>query len=537
MSDTNNNDIEVSNNHNNAADMSTDAADTDVFNSMRAAVRHILTNTKIDENFTYKNIKDILKQTYKKKQLKQYNDSIKQYVNDLVSELQSSTIPVNNVNQLPSIGDDEIGDADADDMDYNDDMDNNSDNQDWNNKSKKKKIPRKKQKSTKSDTHQSANKPARSRKTGPRTPRNAFQWYKDEMRQHTSNIEEIREQWLSMTEEEQLQYHDKAKTDKIRYKQEMEQLKLDDIELYTDIMSRRKIKLDDDLTSNELDVAIKSIKQSRSNKQFDEDDAQVDNVVAKLIQQMDTAYQNDIIAYNNNQPAVSKLQLLPLVDNLCSNSHIWQVLRNDGKILRCFRDWLSIHMNQLPNIKLRSTIYELCNKNTISSDDLESSTGIDDSNRESRGIALSEQLMNLYFHADETQSNKKLLRAILERWIRLVISGGDSESLPMTYKELEKSEQIKRAQIHERRNELIEQKNSNIMSAQLKAKFPERAAFDYVYRPSSSVNVGRALDERDERAELDDRRSQMKKKLAARSKMANVKKNNYKVDMAGRKTG
>jgi hypothetical protein len=530
---------------------------------IKQALNDIL-DTEAASGLTFNVVKKKLNKLFDKSLIKSLKSSIKAYVTFEVTRRTQQTA------ELPDIGVTEEAatsayvdeDDEVDQAEIQQDEEGDSDYDDKHrSKKKRRRIKRKRGRRDDSDTE--AGTTSSKRKTevqGPKRPKTAREIFM-KRESHTirsssgltadDSVSVARiagERWSQMDEEQRQSYVNEAAEDQARYETEMEQIKERDPALYAELISKKKTKgrqrkkaadgSDDEEAAapkTGVDAIMEQLKPRRGGRGgFAEDDAAVDEVARDLVSQMKDAYNKDIQAIQSKKPAVHKLLLLDRVDNLCSNVGVWKILKDDD-ILRVMRDWLDTSNNgEIPNIRLRTTLYELLDKNEINISDLEGSEGF-----AAVGSTLSEHLMSLWAHKDETASNKKLLRKILERWMRNALSSSGDEPVQMSYKDLADAENLKREEIRKRHAELKKQRG--VLAPEIvKQKFPQRAFFDYSVRPESDIQVPDAAEMReDDRDNAESKRTMMHKKLAMKQRHANAKagKPNYKVDMSGRRIG
>lgn len=206
-----------------------------------------------------------------------------------------------------------------------------------------------------------------------------------------------------------------------------------DIEYYSedsdeDDRKKKKRKKDDD--SNDGERPKK--KKKKNNKEDSEEDEQVkkrrvyedefnnikqsitvrrkkknhatinDDEVKDFIKRMYEADTNDGVLLENNQPAIQKLSLIEELVNRLAKKLLHQKYV-DGGILLVFRNWLLPQGNQLPILKIRSTILNLLSKMNIKEEAIMSSQ-------------INQIVKILAKHQKETVENKKLANLLLKKW-------------------------------------------------------------------------------------------------------------------------
>lgn len=121
----------------------------------------------------------------------------------------------------------------------------------------------------------------------------------------------------------------------------------------------------------EFDSVVASFKGKRNKNDYDE--AEADEMIIAVAREMKDAAVKDLEANNSQQPAMSKLKVLPKVTDLLKKSYLYeQMLEND--ILEPIKLWLEpLPDGSLPSINIRKLMFEVLPKMPISIEQLRDS--------------------------------------------------------------------------------------------------------------------------------------------------------------------
>jgi transcription factor SPN1 len=126
-----------------------------------------------------------------------------------------------------------------------------------------------------------------------------------------------------------------------------------------------------------------------------------------LVEKMRVAAEADRQSRANNQPALEKLRVLPLVRQRVVNRQLQEELL-ESNLLTAFKAWLEPPApNELPTLELRSALYKMLYDLPIEASHL-------------RHSHVGQIVMALYKHPKETVQHKKLLESIIQKWSRLI---------------------------------------------------------------------------------------------------------------------
>ncbi|OEH76410.1 transcription factor related protein [Cyclospora cayetanensis] len=119
----------------------------------------------------------------------------------------------------------------------------------------------------------------------------------------------------------------------------------------------------------------------------------------QMLQKMSEASQQDERSLEAGEPATAKLQML---DSVCT------------ELVKVLAGWLApFRDDTLPNFSLRRRLLEVLGHLPITAQDLASND-------------LGKVLVLLWQHDDETESNRQLIRGLIQKWMRPVLGLGSS---------------------------------------------------------------------------------------------------------------
>jgi len=209
---------------------------------------------------------------------------------------------------------------------------------------------------------------------------------------------------------------------------------------------------------------------------------------------------------------VNKLSLLKEVVDHSTHVQLQADLLESG-LLRHILKWLApLQDGTLPNIRLRTALYELLDRLVVEQSQLEQAV---DTTADGSTTGLGKLLTRLCHSKEETAQNRQKIFALIQKWMRPILG------LKTNYKELHEfeSERDRAREIVERKNKLGQRPQYPPQLQAKRALIPEPATFDYAYRPASKVDEEESEDKRKTASKRDDSRSRITKKLDNKTKM------------------
>jgi hypothetical protein len=256
-----------------------------------------------------------------------------------------------------------------------------------------------------------------------------------------------------------------------------------------------------------------------------------------FLRRMDEAASADAAADVETSHPMARLSMLDEVQHqLKKRYEVVEQLLESG-LLRRVSAWLEPETDgSLPNVRIRTVLYAALGTMPIHEELLRNSNG------------LGKRLMKNWASADETDANKRVLHALLEKWMRPILGASTDYAANLAEADEDRQHEIL---IRRERQEASQQRTKAKAPTSRLVQRPQAAYFDYAIRPSSTARDG---DEEDENAdggndeaeeqpskrrkrELDSSRQRMEthlNKAAAAFSSASAGKPKFKVDVNGR---
>lgn len=239
---------------------------------------------------------------------------------------------------------------------------------------------------------------------------------------------------------------------------------------------------------DEIDRALTQKGRRRKNK-FD--DAHLGEFIEEFLSRMEAAKDVDNENNINGQPALEKLKLLPEVEDILARTFMHRQFLDAG-LMGAIRDWLyPLPDGSLPNIRLRTSLLRIL-------DTLPIDTHHEHRKEQLKRSKLGEMVMFYYKLSDETVPNRKMAKALVEKWSKPIF---DSYK-PLQGEQHEGDVQRMAAQRRERqarqRDEEQVQAEEWAGKANLKpgdtgfrwhARIPRASQLDYVKRPDMDPSL------------------------------------------------
>ncbi|GAB5366994.1 hypothetical protein AAMO2058_001191700 [Amorphochlora amoebiformis] len=378
------------------------------------------------------------------------------------------------------------------------------------------------------------------------------------------------ELWRQTSEEDKQVYKEQAAEDKERYQRELEEFRRANPELVEQAerekrerarekrreksankKSRKRREMDDNDSPRELSMdknpvdsrpkthveeVVARLKSEKRRQRKKVDEGKLMEDAKEFCERMRTACDYDKALVEAGQPAVNKLMMLNEVIQQLTKcrletermerrrnfTSVRQLLQDAG-FFSCLRDWLDILPNgALPHKRIRHELYRALDKIQITEDDLRDSAG-----NTRRG--LGKVLMSLWRHKQETPEGRKILRTVIQRWMRAISDRSDN------YRSLEEQEQKRYREIQQRRRILGSNKRERKSRSNFnKTVVPMKAVFDYARRPQSQF-LPEDIDNPRRRDREGGARDQILKKIQNRGRGKGGPSTLYTVDITGKR--
>ncbi|XP_030945511.1 protein IWS1 homolog 1 [Quercus lobata] len=269
----------------------------------------------------------------------------------------------------------------------------------------------------------------------------------------------------------------------------------------------------------EEDDEIKELfKMGKKRKKNERSPAEIALLVENVMAELEVTAEEDADLNRQAKPAVNKLKKLPLLTEVLSKKQLQQEFLDHG-VLTLLKNWLEpLPDGSLPNINIRAAILRILTDFPI---DLEQY----DRREQLKKSGLGKVIMFLSKSDEETTSNRKLAKDLVDKWSRPIFNKStrfeemrnvDDERVPYRRPPVKKPAN-KAAGMESRDGDLgldefSRERKSGQSSSRLHATRPEATPLDFVVRPQSKIDPDE-IRARAKQVVQDQRRLKMNKKL------------------------
>ncbi|XP_043695773.1 protein IWS1 homolog 1 [Telopea speciosissima] len=269
----------------------------------------------------------------------------------------------------------------------------------------------------------------------------------------------------------------------------------------------------------EEDNEIKQLfKGGKKKKKSEKTPAEIALLVEHLMAELEVTAEEDAELNRQSKPAINKLKKLPLLTEVLSKKQLQQEFLDHG-VLTLLKNWLEpLPDGSLPNINIRSAILKILTDFPI---DLEQY----DRREQLKKSGLGKVIMFLSRSDEETTSNRKLAKDLVDKWSRPIFNKStryedmrnyDDERTPFRRPSMKKPV-TKAAGMDSRDDDLdlgefSQGPKSGQSSDRQHASRPEALPMDFLVRPQSKIDPDE-IRARAKQVVQDQRRLKMNKKL------------------------
>ncbi|MBA0863047.1 hypothetical protein Goshw_016092 [Gossypium schwendimanii] len=277
------------------------------------------------------------------------------------------------------------------------------------------------------------------------------------------------------------------------------------------------------------DPEIKELfKMGKKRKKNEKSPAEIALLVESVMAELEVTAEEDAELNRQGKPAISKLKKLPLLTEVLSKKQLQPEFLDHG-VLTLLKNWLEpLPDGSLPNINIRAAILQILSDFPI---DLEQH----DRREQLKKSGLGKVIMFLSKSDEETTSNRKLAKDLVDKWSRPIFNKStrfedvrnvDDDRVPLRRPPVKRP--ANRAAAMESRDGDFDldisrdQKSRRSTSAQdasrlesssrLHASRPDATPMDFVVRPQSKIDPDE-IRARAKQVIQDQRRLKMNKKL------------------------
>uniref|UniRef100_A0A7N0TAW0 TFIIS N-terminal domain-containing protein n=2 Tax=Kalanchoe fedtschenkoi TaxID=63787 RepID=A0A7N0TAW0_KALFE len=269
----------------------------------------------------------------------------------------------------------------------------------------------------------------------------------------------------------------------------------------------------------EEDDEIKELfKMGKKKKKNERSAAEIALLVENVMAELEVTAEEDAELNRQNKPAINKLKKLPLLTDVLMKKQLQQEFLDHG-VLTLLKNWLEpLPDGSLPSINVREAVLRILTDFPI---DLENESRRDQLKRSGLGKVI----MFLSKSDEETTSNRKLAKDLVDKWSRPIFNKStrfedmrnvEEERAPYRRPAPKKSSN-KSGGLESRDDDLDLPRHSQgskpgESSSRSLTTRPEAMSLDFTIRPQSKIDP-EAVRARAKQNQLDQRRMKMNKKL------------------------
>ncbi|XP_051222306.1 protein IWS1 homolog 1 [Lolium perenne] len=266
----------------------------------------------------------------------------------------------------------------------------------------------------------------------------------------------------------------------------------------------------------EEDDEIERLFSSKKKKKSDRPRADIGLIVEQFIAEFEVASEEDANLNRQSKPAINKLMKLPLLIEVLSKKNLQQEFLDHG-ILTLLKNWLEpLPDGSMPNMNIRTAVLKLLSDFPI---DLEQF----DRREQLKKSGLGKVIMFLSKSDEETTSNRKLAKELVDKWSRPIFQKSTrfedmrryDDERPPPYRRPQMKKPSSSSGMESRDDDLdadFSQRKSGQSGSRQHASRPEASPLDFVIRPQSKVDPEQ-IRARAKQVVQDQRRLKMNKKL------------------------
>ncbi|KAK4800911.1 hypothetical protein SAY86_021398 [Trapa natans] len=268
----------------------------------------------------------------------------------------------------------------------------------------------------------------------------------------------------------------------------------------------------------EEDDEIKELfKMGKKRKKNEKNPAEIALLVENIMAELEVTAEEDADLNRQGKPAINKLKKLPLLQEVLSKKQLQQEFLDHG-VLTLLRNWLEpLPDGSLPNINIRAAILKILYDFPI---DLEQY----DRREQLKKSGLGKVIMFLSKSDEETTSNRKLAKDLVDKWSRPIFNKStrfedmrNIEDDRVPYRRPSAKKPTSRGTGIESTDGddmdvFSQERKSSQSSSRVHASIPEATPLDFVVRPQSKIDP-ELIRARAKQTVQDQRRIKMNKRL------------------------
>ncbi|XP_050233944.1 protein IWS1 homolog 1 [Mercurialis annua] len=257
-------------------------------------------------------------------------------------------------------------------------------------------------------------------------------------------------------------------------------------------------------------------KMGKKKKKNEKSPAEIALLVEKVMAELEVTAEDDAFLNKQGKPAISKLRKLPLLTDVLSKKQLQQEFIDHG-VLTLLKTWLEpLPDGSLPNINIRAAILRILTDFHI---DLEQY----DRREQLKKSGLGKVIMFLSKSDEETTSNRKLAKDLVDKWSRPIFNKSTRFE---DMRNIDDDRPARRPAMRRPVNstsgmesrdgdldlDMSRERRSGQSSSKQHASRPEATPLDFLVRPQSKIDP-EEIRARAKQVVQDQRRLKMNKKL------------------------
>lgn len=279
-------------------------------------------------------------------------------------------------------------------------------------------------------------------------------------------------------------------------------------------------------------------KSGKKKKKNEKSAAEIAELVETLMAELEVVAEEDAVLNTQGKPAINKLRKLPLLTEALSKKQLQHEFLDHG-VLTLLKNWLEpLPDGSLPNINIREAILRILTDFPIDLDQY-------DRREQLKKSGLGKVIMFLSRSDEETTSNRKLAKDLVDKWSRPIFNKStrfedmrnvDDERVyrrPSVKKPANKASGLESKDDDLDLHEFSSGRKAGPSASRLHASRPEATPMDFVIRPQSKIDPDE-IRARSKQHQIDERRMKMNKKMQQLKSMKKKKLQATKVSVEGR---
>lgn len=253
---------------------------------------------------------------------------------------------------------------------------------------------------------------------------------------------------------------------------------------------------EEDPYAEEREEIEKKPKKGKRRSNFEEEVNETE--VKKLIEDMDAAFEDDLICFKNKQPALNKLKLLPTVESYLKRAGYQKsFIEHPNNGLDCIAKWLmKLPNGAQPSLQLKKRLVDVVQQLPVSDEHLKSSE-------------IGKMIYGMKNNPNEDPDLKKTLKDIVDKWTRLITDVASDYSTV--------TEDIRDRKRIDISLDDYRQKSMSSLRKSIPRMTMKRSGFDFVRKPQevASTRTSNARYQANEECDkmIKDMKRRMKKEL------------------------